>query len=162
MWNVELMFMVACLLWLYKTSFSVRHEWGTSKRPWARYIFWTSLWNVVFYLHHVIELYMVHITLANLCIIHSRMMHLTLSCEVHRSRIVPFGHPENGGCCMHIWFLTRVHSIHDFDSVTLMFSFTPISSVWSENNRVMLSKLWTEGTQVRTREHATTTILGWV
>jgi hypothetical protein len=67
--------------------------------------------------------------LANLCVTRSGMMHLTLSCEVHRSRIVPFGQTENGGHCVHIWFLTRVPSIHDFDSVTMLFSFTPISSV---------------------------------
>jgi hypothetical protein len=108
-------------------SFSLRREWGSSKRPRARYIFWTSLWNIVFYLHHVVELYRVHVTLANLCVTHSGMMHLTLSCEVHHSWIIPFGQPENGGRCMHIWFLIRVPSVHDFDSVTLLFSFTPIS-----------------------------------
>jgi hypothetical protein len=63
---------------------------------------------------------------------------------------------------VHIWFLTRVPSVRDFDSVTPLFSFTPISSVRSEHSRVMLSKLRTEGTRARTREHATTAILGWV
>jgi hypothetical protein len=30
---------------------------------------------------------------------------------------------------MHIWFLTRVPSVRDFDSVTPLFSVTPISGV---------------------------------
>jgi hypothetical protein len=42
---------------------------------------------------------------------------------------------------VHIWFLTRVPSVRDFDSVTPLFSFTPISSVRLEHSRVMLSKL---------------------
>jgi hypothetical protein len=82
-----------------------------------------------FYLHHVVELYRVGVTLVNLCITRSEMMHLTLSCEVHRFRIVLFGQPENGGRCVHIWFLTRVPSVRDFDSVTPLFSVTPISGV---------------------------------
>jgi hypothetical protein len=61
---------------------------------------------------------MVDITLVNLCVTRSKTMHLTLSCEVHHFRIIPFGQPENGGCCVHIWFLARVPSIRDFDSVT--------------------------------------------
>jgi hypothetical protein len=143
-------------------SFSLPRERGSSKRSRARYIFWTSLWNIVFYLHHVIELYRVHITLANLCVTRSGTMHLTLSCAVHCSWNVPFGQSEKGGRCVHIWFLTRVPSVHDFDSVTPLFSFTPISSVWLENSRVMLSKIQTEGTRARTREHTTTAIFGWV
>jgi hypothetical protein len=134
--------------------------WGSSKRSRARYIFWTLLWNID--LLHVLELYSVHVTLANLCITRSGMMHLALSCEVHRSRIFPFGHPKNGGHCVHIWFLTWVPTVHDFENVTPLFSVTPISDVWLENSKVMLPKLQTEGTRARTRAHATTTILGWV
>jgi hypothetical protein len=85
--------------------------------------------NVVFDLHHVVELDSVHVTLANICVTRSGTMHLTLSCEVHRFRIVPFGQPENGGRCVDIWFLTRVPFIYDFDSVTLLFYITPISGV---------------------------------
>jgi hypothetical protein len=60
-------------------GFSLHRERGSSKRSRARYIFWTLLWNVVFDLHHVVELYSVHVNLANLCVTHSGMMHLTLS-----------------------------------------------------------------------------------
>jgi hypothetical protein len=35
--------------------------------------------------------YSVHVTLVNLCTTCSGIMHLTLSCEVHHFRIVPFG-----------------------------------------------------------------------
>jgi hypothetical protein len=135
---------------------------GTTKRSRTRYIFWTPLWNVEFYLHHIIELYRIHVTLANLCVTRSGTMHLTLSYEVHHSRIVPSGQPKNGGCCMHICFLTRVPPIHNFDNVTPLVFITPISSMWSENSRVMLPKLWMEGTKGRTREHMTTAIPGWV
>jgi hypothetical protein len=37
--NVELMFMIVCLLWLKEMSFSLRRERGSSKRPRKRYIF---------------------------------------------------------------------------------------------------------------------------
>jgi hypothetical protein len=73
-------------------------------------------------------LYNVHVILANICVTRSGTMHLTLSCEVHRSQIVLFGQPENDGRCVHIRFLTCVCSVHDFDSVTPLFSKLPSSN----------------------------------
>jgi hypothetical protein len=47
---------------------------------------------------------------------------------------VYFGHLEHDDCCMlsGVWFC--VSFIHDFDSVILLFSNTPILGVWSENS----------------------------
>jgi hypothetical protein len=106
----------------------------TTKSLRVRYMFWTSLWIVAFYLHHVIEFCRVDVTLVNLCVTHSEIMLLILSCEVHRFQIVPFGQPKNGGCCVHIWFLTRVPSVCDFNSITPLFSVTPISGMCTENS----------------------------
>jgi hypothetical protein len=60
------------------------------------------------------------------------MMHLTLSCEVHRSQICPvyFGQPENGD--RHVlsgYTDSHVSFIRDFGSITLLFSGTSILGV---------------------------------
>jgi hypothetical protein len=53
-----------------------------------------------------------------------------------------FGQPENDNYCVLSDVCLCVSFIHDFGSVTL-------SGMWSENNRIMLLKLWTEDTQGR-------------
>jgi hypothetical protein len=108
--------------------------------------------------------------IVNLCITHSGIMHLTWTCEmcgpwiVHRilhslrmatvacyllwdvwSLNCPsyFTQPENGNLCL------CVSSICNFVSVNMLFSDTPISGVWSENNGVMLPKSRLEDTHTR-------------
>jgi hypothetical protein len=58
-----------------------------------------------------------------------------------------FGQPENGDRCMLSDVCLCVCFIRDFGCVTLLFSNTSISGVWSENSRVMLPKLWMKDTQ---------------
>jgi hypothetical protein len=60
-----------------------------------------------------------------------------------------FGQPENDDRCLLSGVYLYVSFIHDFGSVTLIFSDTSISTVWSENSGVMLSKLRSEDTQGR-------------
>jgi hypothetical protein len=60
-----------------------------------------------------------------------------------------FGLPKNGDRCMLSDVCLCVSFIRDFSSVTLLFSDTPISGVWSENNRVMLLKSRMKDTQGR-------------
>jgi hypothetical protein len=60
-----------------------------------------------------------------------------------------FGQPENGDRCVLSGVCLCVSFVHDFGSVTLLFSDTPISGVWSENNGVMLPKSRMEDIQGR-------------
>jgi hypothetical protein len=58
-----------------------------------------------------------------------------------------FGQPENGDQrVLSSYASSCVSFIRDFDSVTPLFSVTPILGVWSENIGVMLSKSQTEDT----------------
>jgi hypothetical protein len=60
-----------------------------------------------------------------------------------------FGQPENDDRCILSGVCLCVSFIHDFSSVTLLFSDTPILSVWSVNSGVMLPKSRMEDTQGR-------------
>jgi hypothetical protein len=60
-----------------------------------------------------------------------------------------FGHHENYGRCVLSDVCLCTSFIHDFGSINLLFSSTPISDVWSKNNVVMLSKSQMEDTQGR-------------
>jgi hypothetical protein len=78
---------------------------------------------------------------------HSGTMHLTWTCEMRGSWIVQHI-LDNLRMTTIVYFLMSVFVsfIHDFGSITLLFSNTLISGVWSENSGVMLPKLWTEDT----------------
>jgi hypothetical protein len=58
-----------------------------------------------------------------------------------------FRQPENDGCYVLSGVCLYVSFIRNFGSITLLFFDTSISCVWSENNGVMLLKLWTEDIQ---------------
>jgi hypothetical protein len=60
-----------------------------------------------------------------------------------------FRHSENDDRSMLSDICLCVSSIRYFGSVTLLFSDTLMSDVWSENSRVMLPKSWTDDTQDR-------------
>jgi hypothetical protein len=58
-----------------------------------------------------------------------------------------FGQPENDDRYILSGVYLCVYFIHNFSSITLLFSDIPISDMWSENSEVMLLKLRTEDTQ---------------
>jgi hypothetical protein len=60
-----------------------------------------------------------------------------------------FRQSENGDRYMLSGVCLCVSFVHNFGSVTLLFSDTLISCVWSKNSGVMLLKLWTEDIQGR-------------
>jgi hypothetical protein len=69
--------------------------------------------------------------ITNLCVTRSGTMHLTLTCEMHDSRIVQriLDNPRIATIAYYLVSGSCVSFIHDFGSVTLLFYATPILDV---------------------------------